>query len=315
MSAAPSALLDVVVAGVAVADVIGRPLDIRRPPSKGGLQLLDSITLTTGGNVSNSGIDLAKMGFRVAAITRVGNDTLGEFVQSQYKRHGLRTEGVVVDPRLQTAATFVAVDEQGERTFLHTRGCLERFRKQDILKSLPSIRRAKVFAFGYLGLLPEIEEDLPAICAAIKKQSHAQILVDTGGNPRRVPALMRRLLPYVDYFIPSHDEAAVLTGEHKPERIVRQLRRWGAAGVVGVKLGADGCYIASPERAAYVRPVRVRRVVDATGAGDAFVAGFLAATLKGFEPVRAARVANAVAASCVTAVGASTAIHPFTYYV
>ncbi len=314
MSVVPSASIDVVIAGVAVADVIGRPMDIRRPPSKGGLQLLDSITLTTGGNVSNSGIDLAKMGFRVAAITRIGNDTLGEFIQSQYKRHGLRTDGVVVDPRLQTAATFVAVDEQGERTFLHTRGCLEKFRKQDILKSLPIIKRARVFAFGYLGLLHEIEEDLPAICAAVKNQSHAQVLVDTGGNPRRAPALMRRLLPFVDYFIPSHDEAAVLTGEHNPEKIVRQLRRWGAAGVVGVKLGADGCYIASPEGAAYVRPVRVRRVVDATGAGDAFVAGFLAATLKGFEPMRAARVANAVAASCVTAVGASTAIRPFTHY-
>jgi sugar/nucleoside kinase (ribokinase family) len=307
--------VDVVIAGVAVADVIGRPIDLRRPPVQGGLQLLDSVTLTTGGNVSNSGIDLAKMGFRVAAITRIGNDTLGEFVQGQYKRYGLYTEGVVVDRRLQTAATFVAVDRQGERTFLHTRGCLEKFRRRDILQSLPMIRRARVFAFGYLGLLREIEEDLPAICAAVKKQSHAQILVDTGGNPRRSPALMRRLLPFVDYFIPSHDEAAVLTGEHRPEAIVGQLRRWGATGVVGVKLGSDGCYIASPGGAAYVPPVRVRRVVDATGAGDAFVAGFLAATLKGYEPLHAARVANAVAASCVTAVGASTAIRPFTYYV
>jgi sugar/nucleoside kinase (ribokinase family) len=314
VSALRSASVDVVIAGVAVADVIGRPIDIRRPPAKGGLQLLDSVTLTTGGNVSNTGIDLAKMGFRVAAITRIGNDTLGEFVQGQYRRYGLHTEGVVVDRRLQTAATFVAVDNQGERTFLHTRGCLERLCKQDILRSLPMISRARVFAFGYLGLLQEIEGDLPAICAAVRKRGNARILVDTGGNPRRAPALMRRLLPFVDFFIPSHDEAGVITGEQDPERIVRQLRRWGAAGVVGVKLGADGCYIASPGGEGYVPPVRVRHVVDATGAGDAFVAGFLAATLRGYEPMHAARVANAVAASCVTAVGASTAIRPFTDY-
>ena len=65
---------------------------------------------------------------------------------------------------------------------------------------------------------------------------------------------------------------------------------------------------------AYLPVVKVRRVVDATGAGDAFVAGFLAATLRGFAPVDAARRANAIAASCVTAVGASTAIKPFDSY-
>jgi sugar/nucleoside kinase (ribokinase family) len=307
--------IDVVVAGVALADVIGRPIDLRRPPPQGGLQLLESVTLTTGGNVSNSGIDLAKLGFRVAAITRIGKDTLGEFILNQYRRYTLRTEGVVVDTHMQTSATFVAVDAQGERTFLHTRGCLERFGKRDIVRGLPIIRRAKIFAFGYLGLLHEIEDDLPHICALVKKRTGAGVLVDTGGNPRYAPALMRRLLPSVDYFIPSHDEAAVLTREQKPESIVRRLRHWGASGVVGVKLGADGCYMSTPGRAAFVRPMRVRRVVDATGAGDAFIAGFLAATLKGYAPIEAAHVANAIAASCVTAVGASTAIRPFTEYV
>jgi sugar/nucleoside kinase (ribokinase family) len=305
---------DVVVAGVAVADMIGRPIDLSCPPAKGGLQLLDSVTLTTGGNVSNTGIDLAKLGFRVAAVTRIGNDTLGEFVQSQYRRHKLTTDGVVVDRQRQTAATFVAVDKHGERTFLHTRGCLDKLGKQDILRSLPVIRRAKLFAFGYLGLLHTVEPDLPEICATVKRRTKAKVLVDTGGNPRRNPALMKRLLPFVDYFIPSLDEATILTGDSRPEEIVRRLRGWGAAGVVGVKLGAEGCYITSPAGAAYVPPVRVRHVVDATGAGDAFVAGFLAATLKGFAPVPAARLANAVAASCVTAVGASTAIRPFREY-
>jgi sugar/nucleoside kinase (ribokinase family) len=314
MSARGRSSLDVVVAGVAVADMIGRPIDLRKPPAKGGLQLLESVTLTTGGNVSNTGIDLAKLGFRVAAITRVGDDTLGEFIRGQYQRFGLNTQGVSIDRRAQTSATFVAVDKQGERTFLHTRGCLAGFGKHDILRSMSVIRRARIFAFGYLGLLREIEEDLPDVFGAIKKRTAAKVLLDTGGNPQRNPALLKRLLPFVDYFIPSLDEAAILTGTSKPEEIVVQLRRWGAGGVVGVKLGADGCFITTPDQAAYVPPVRVRRVVDATGAGDAFVAGFIAAMLKGLTPVKAARHANAVAASCVTAVGASTAIRPFSHY-
>lgn len=314
MSEGVSSSIDVVVAGVAVADIIGRPIDVARPPATGGLQLLETVTLTTGGNVSNCGIDLAKLGFRVAAITRVGDDTLGEFIRGQYGKYKLRTDGVGIDSRLQTSATVVAVDGRGERTFFHTRGCLEKLSAKDIVQHLSLIRRARIFAFGYLGLLQQMEDELPRICAMVKKRTGARVLVDTGGNPRRAPALMRRLLPVVDFFIPSHEEAAVLTGERKPEAIVRQFRRWGAGGVVGVKLGADGCYIASPGGAAFVPPVRVRRVVDATGAGDAFVAGFLAATLKGFDPISAAGIANAVAASCVTAVGASTAIRPFRHY-
>ncbi|MBI3004324.1 MAG: carbohydrate kinase family protein, partial [Ignavibacteriales bacterium] len=66
--------LDVVVAGLAVVDIIGKPIDLSHPPKKGGLRQIEDIILTTGGNVSNVGIDLAKLGFHVGAITRVGKD-------------------------------------------------------------------------------------------------------------------------------------------------------------------------------------------------------------------------------------------------
>ncbi len=300
--------LDVVVAGVAVVDVIGRPVDLRRPPRTGGLQLTESLTLTTGGNVSNCGIDLAKLGFRVGAITRVGDDTLGEFLQHQYARYGMETTGVIVDRTRQTSATFVAVDPRGERTFLYTRGCLSRFRARDVLGNLDMIKRARFLAFGYLGLLPECESDLPRLFAAVKRRAGVKILLDTAGNPKRNPRLLQHLLPSVDIFFPSLDEARILTGETTPGRIVGKLRGWGASGVVGVKLGAQGCYVDHDREAQLLPARRVRNVVDTTGAGDAFVAGFLAATLRGYEPFASARIANAIAADCVSAVGASTAI-------
>jgi sugar/nucleoside kinase (ribokinase family) len=305
---------DVVFAGLALVDLLGRPVDIQHPPRRGGLQLLDSMTLTTGGNVANCGIDLAKLGFRVGAISRVGNDPLGDFVLRHLAEYRIDTSGVTVDRRAQTSATFVAVEKGGERTFFHTRGCLRNFRVTDILRHLPLIERTKVFALGYLGLLPECEPHLPRLFRAVKTKTGAATLLDTGGNPRRDPALLKRTLPWVDYFIPSREEAAILTGESAPDAMVRKFRQWGACGVVGIKLGAHGCYITNDGHEEYLPVVKVRRVVDATGAGDAFVAGFLAATLRGFAPVDAARRANAIAASCVTAVGASTAIKPFGSY-
>jgi sugar/nucleoside kinase (ribokinase family) len=279
------------------------------------LEYIDSVTLTTGGNVANCGIDLAKLGFRVAAITRLGNDTLGEFVRHQLDLHGIDGRGIVIDPRLQTSATMVAVRRDGERTFLHTRGCLKNFRAADVLQNLNVIKGARIFAIGYLGLLPECEKEFPLLFSTIKHQTGAEVFLDTGGTPHAMPRLLKKILPFVDYFIPSFDEAVALTGERTPEGIVQYFRRMGAPNVVGVKLGKRGCYIDHAGDGTYIPAVRVRNVVDATGAGDAFVAGFIAGVLRALPIVEAAGVANRIAASCVTAVGASTAIQPFATYV
>src|SRR5690349_12615376 len=69
--------LDAALFGLIVADVIGEPVDLRDPPAPGGMRLLRSITLTTGGNVCNAGVAMAKLGMHVAAAGLVGNDVLG----------------------------------------------------------------------------------------------------------------------------------------------------------------------------------------------------------------------------------------------
>lgn len=168
--------------------------------------------------------------------------------------------------------------------------------------------------FGYYGLLPESDRSLGRLFRAVREKAGCPILLDTGGTPPEGLAIPRTFLPYVDYFLPSRDEAARMTGEHDPGRIVAALRSAGARGVVGVKLGREGAYMHWNNIARWVPPLRVRRVVDATGAGDAFVAGFIAATLKGYDPFEAGTFGNAVAAQCVTAVGASTAIQRFSRY-
>ena len=306
--------LDVIVAGLALADVIGRPVDLRKPLKRGTLKLIDSITLTTGGNVSNVGIDLAKLGFRVGAVTRVGNDSIGRFVLQHYRTFGIDTEGVIIDAEAQTSATMVNVDDDGERTFLHTRGCMKNFRAGDLLGRIPYLRKAEILAIGYLGLLPETEKDFPRLFNTLKEKTTLKIFLDTAAAPRVLPKALRGFMPYVDYFVPSYEEAVLLTGRKTPEAIVEALLRAGAPNVVGVKLAAEGCYLSDGTRSEFVRGKRVRKVVDATGAGDAFVAGFIAATVRGLDPFRAARVANGVAASCVCAVGASTAIKALEEY-
>jgi sugar/nucleoside kinase (ribokinase family) len=239
---------------------------------------------------------------------------LGVFVRNKLRAEKIAVDGVIIDRRRQTSSTIVTVHPDGERSFLHTRGCMQNFTARDVLAHMSLVGRAGWLAFGYLGLLPECEPELPRLFSAVKRRTGTRILLDTGGNPGRSPSLLRRILPWVDVFVPSYEEAVALTGLQKPAEMVAAFRRLGAAGTVGIKLGADGCYLDHRGEAVHIPAQRVRSVVDTTGAGDAFVAGFLAATVRGFPPADAARIAIRVAASCVTAVGASTAIRSFTTY-
>jgi sugar/nucleoside kinase (ribokinase family) len=125
---------------------------------------------------------------------------------------------------------------------------------------------------------------------------------------------LKELVGSVDCFIPSLAEAVSLTGRTSPEAITEMLLESGSIEIAGVKLGAKGCYIASRKGAKRIPARRVRSVVDTTGAGDAFAAGFIGGLIKGLDEFEAADVGNAVAASSVTMLGASTAITAFGTY-
>lgn len=306
--------LDVIVAGVSVVDVIGRPMNLKRPPRAGGMQSIESVTLTTGGNVPNVGIDLTKLGYRVGAISRVGNDNFGGFLRSRLEMHGIMTGGLILDGARQTSATIVSVDGTGERSFFHSRGCMENFRVDDVLDQIDIVRRGRIFAFGYHGLLPECDAHLGRMFRAIRQKTGIPVLLDTAGIPPKNAGLLRTFLPAVDFFIPSYAEAHAITGLTDPTAMVDSFVKAGAPGVVGVKLGKDGCLIRWNGNARHIPPRKARKIVDTTGAGDAFIAGFLAGLLEGRSPFDSAKLGNAVAASSLTAVGASTAILPMASY-
>jgi sugar/nucleoside kinase (ribokinase family) len=88
--------LDAAIFGLIVADIIAAPFVLRNPPAPGGLSLVDSITLTTGGNVCNTGIAMAKLGMRVAAAGMVGTDILGSAVREKLEVEGVDTSAVFV---------------------------------------------------------------------------------------------------------------------------------------------------------------------------------------------------------------------------
>src|SRR3954470_23947417 len=107
--------MDAAIFGLIVADLIAVPMDLRRPPAPGGLVLTESITLTTGGNVCNTGAAMAKLGMNVAAAGLVGDDVLGTAVIERLRQFGIDTSAISFNPSGQTSATVVAVEPGGER--------------------------------------------------------------------------------------------------------------------------------------------------------------------------------------------------------
>jgi sugar/nucleoside kinase (ribokinase family) len=114
-------------------------------------------------------------------------------------------------------------------------------------------------------------------------------------------------LPYVDYFVPSLLEARVLTGLNDPSEVARALLSRGP-GTVGLKMGMDGCLVISGEGQIIRLPAFQVDAVDATGAGDAFAAGFIAGVWEEWSLEQTARFANAVGALSVTGLGAAGGI-------
>lgn len=118
-------------------------------------------------------------------------------------------------------------------------------------------------------------------------------------------------LPYTDYFLPSYEEARMLAGgRDDPAEIAMFLQDAGAK-VVGLKMGERGSYLRAADGTEVRVPILPVTAVDGTGAGDAYVAGFLAGLLRGWSLEECARFANAVGACCVTAMGATTGLRSF----
>jgi sugar/nucleoside kinase (ribokinase family) len=301
---------DILVIGIATVDAIGRPIDAF--PGPGGLRFFDRLTMSTGGCAINCSIALAKLGVPCDTIARVGADLLGEFIVAELARHGLSTAGIVRDPQASTAFTFVCVASTGERSFFHTMGADARLCRADV-PSASLHGRKLVFVAGTM-VMDDLDGEPTAALLAEARAAGATTLLDTvyvetasraAWQKRVLPAL-----PHVDYFIPSHAEARAISGLEDPSAIARDFQSHGARHIV-IKLGAEGAFCRSPDgREEHVPALRVANVVDTTGAGDCWSAGFLAG-LRGGQPIAsAARLGHAVAAQGIQAAGATAGVRP-----
>jgi sugar/nucleoside kinase (ribokinase family) len=235
----------------------------------------------------------------------LGEDSFGSFIESYLRQAKIDVRGLVRKKKVNTSATLVLVREFGERSFLHYLGANQEFSPRDINYQL--IEECKIFHLGGAFLLPKLDGlPMAKVFKKIKRMKKIISLDTCWDAQNRWASLLKPCFEYLDLFLPSIEEAKKITGEARPEKISQILLDWGVKMVV-LKMGGRGSYIRTSNKELYIPPWKVRSI-DATGAGDSFIAGFLTGILKGWTLEETGRFANAVGAMCVQAIGATHGI-------
>jgi len=295
--------MDILCLGQFTADVVVK--GVEKLPEKGKSIFVDKIELHNGGCACNTAIDLARLGVSTGVIGKVGKDPFGAFLISLLVRHKIDVRGLKVDDEGNTSSTVVLVSSDGERTFLHYSGTNAKLTIEDIDFSM--IKETKILHVAAVYLLPSLD-GIP-IAQILKKAKDIGVTtsLDTAWNAKgQWLEKIEPSLPYVDFFLPNIEEASMISGKDSPEEIADFFISRGVK-VIGIKMGDKGCYIQSKDKDIYIPAFKVK-AVDTTGAGDAFVAGFLTGVLKGWDLEFTGLFANAVGACCVMEVGASQGV-------
>ena len=296
--------MDVLSLGIYVVDVLGRPID--QFPEKGKLALFDELGIHTGGCANNTAIALTRLGISAGAMGKVGADAFGDLILQMLIDNDVDTSGMQQDPSSSTSFTFVAVASDGERTFYHYIGANGELCEADL--DWEVIKRAKILHIAGALVMPRFDGAPMANVLREAKSLGITTSLDTAYDATgKWLETLEPCLSYVDMFMPSIVEAQYLTGISNAREIVQFLRSNYGIHTIVIKMGENGSYASTPE-AEYFAPAYPVDVVDATGAGDAYVAGFLAGTIMGWDLKATAELASATGAACVTAIGTTDGI-------
>ena len=276
---------DLICIGTALVDSLIRGFD-PNPISAAGYRATSG-TLSVGGEAVNESMAAAKLGLKTAILCSLGQDDAGDMVAGTLARSGADTSLIIRSAENATPVTTMFVNDDGTRK---------------------SITNARAVILGSLFRAPF---DDPAIIHAVlaaAKESGEFVFADTKLPNFRFLTLadIRESLPLIDYITPNEDEARYYTGKKDPEEMADVFLGLGVKSVI-IKLGGKGCYFKNETISLHLPPCNIT-AVDATGAGDNFVAGFASEILRGADPVTALHFANACGAICTTAVGAGTAL-------
>jgi sugar/nucleoside kinase (ribokinase family) len=260
-------------------------------------RLVQEARLTVGGSGAIVACAAARLGLRVGFCGVVGDDPFGRYMRDELERRGVDADALVVDPEGRTGITVVLA-RPDDRAILTHAGSIGDLRASMIAPAMLGNAR-HVHVSSYF-LQRSLAPGLPEVFEHVRARG-TTTSVDPNWDPaERWDGGLRDLLALIDVFLPNAAEAIRIAGVAGVDEAVIALAEH--AGLVVAKAGADGAVAAQGDRIVRVPAPRVDPV-DATGAGDAFDAGFLASRLAGDPLERSLEIANACGAISTRALG------------
>ncbi|MBQ2597259.1 MAG: carbohydrate kinase family protein [Oscillospiraceae bacterium] len=295
--------MDIICIGMALVDSIIKGFD-PRPVSASGYRAASG-SLNVGGEAVNEAMAAAKLGLETGILCSLGEDDAGDMIIGALRRCGVDTARVLRSSEHQTPVTTMFVHEDGTRRSITNSAHRYNFHPENAVSRFSDARAL------ILGSLFRAPFDEPAVILTVlraAKEAGQLVFADTKMPNFHFLTLddLGDSLPLIDYITPNEDEARYYSGKETPEEMADAFLSRGVRSVI-IKLGSRGCFFKNRE-GSFSLPACEIRAVDATGAGDNFVAGFASEILRGASNADALRFANACGAICTTAVGAGTAL-------
>ncbi len=253
------------------------------------------MTELPGGSAANTIVGLARLGAKTGFIGKIARDHEGQLLLDNFKREHVDTEGIVIAEEGNSGTVSAFVDKNGERAlYVHSS-------VNDTL-AFEEITLEYAGQTEFLHLTSMDEKPFQTQKKLMKELPNVKVSLDPGEiYARKGLSKLRPIMKYCFVAMPSEREVKLLTRKGWRQGAKQFLHE--GAGIVAVKLGEKGCYVTDGSQSHLVPAYRTK-VVDTTGAGDAFCAGFLHGLLKKKDLYECARIGNFVASKCIAKIGA-----------
>jgi ribokinase len=285
---------DVVILGIFAADL---GFHAKRLPVMGETIIGSKFGIGPGGKGSNQSVAAARAGGQVTFISKLGRDQFGDMARGMYAKEGITMR--IGDSAASTGAAFIFVDEAtGNNAIIVVPGAAGELSVTDIDANADVIKSCKVF-------LTQLEQPIDVAAHALKMAKAAGAITILNTAP--AAPLDDSIYRLCSYVTPNESEASALTGlAVKDVESATKAAEWfvaRGAGAALITLGEQGSLLHDGTTATHVPIYRAGKVVDTTGAGDAFNGGFAAALSRGEDPVKSAHFGSATAGISVTRPG------------
>jgi len=272
---------------------------VNRIAREGEESFITKMNELPGGSAANTIVGLARLGMKTGFIGKVANDHEGQLLLNDFKREGVNTDGIIVASEGKSGTVSAFIDKKGERALYVHPSVNDTITFEEI-----NIDYSKQTEFLHLTSMDE--KSFRTQKRLIEELSNVKVSLDPGEiYARKGLAKLKLIIKHCFVILPNESEVKLLTGKGWREG-AKQLLSEGAS-IVAVKLGQKGCYVTDGSQNYMVQPFNTK-VVDTTGAGDAFTAGFLYGLIKKKDLYECGRLGNLVASKVVARVGARTGL-------